>query len=102
GATRVRTLAESLERALEHSPRLGIAQSGARQALAQVDQAESLLKPRVDVFGTISEQTTSDLPAGLGGKEPNLASYSLATHGDSVTSGAEIGRASRRETVYSS
>ncbi|MFS8614467.1 TolC family protein, partial [Limnochorda sp.] len=87
-ATPVLTLAESLELALEHSPRLGIAQSRARQALAQVDQAESLLKPRVDVFGTISEQTTSDLPAGLGGKDPNLASHSLATHGDSVTSGA--------------
>ena len=87
-ATPVLTLAESLELALEHSPRLGIAQSRARQALAQVDQAESLLKPRVDVFGTISEQTTSDLLAGLGGKDPNLASHSLATHGDSVTSGA--------------
>lgn len=87
-ATPVLTLAESLELALEHSPRLGIAQSRARQALAQVDQAESLLKPRVDVFGTISEQTTSDLLAGLGDKDPNLASHSLATHGDSVTSGA--------------
>lgn len=87
-ATPVLTLAESLELALEHSPRLGIAQSRARQALAQVDQAESLLKPRVDVFGTISEQTTSDLLAGLGDKDPNLASHLPATHGDSVTSGA--------------
>ncbi|WP_304172662.1 TolC family protein [Limnochorda pilosa] len=87
-ATPVLTLAESLELALEHSPRLGIAQSRARQALAQVDQAESLLKPRVDVFGTISEQTTSDLLAGLGVEDPDLASHSLATHGDSVTSGA--------------
>lgn len=87
-ATPVLTLAESLELALEHSPRLGIAQSRARQALAQVDQAESLLKPRVDVFGTIAEQTTSDLLAGLGVEDPNLASHLLATHGDSVTSGA--------------
>lgn len=87
-ATPVLTLAESLELALEHSPRLGIAQSRARQALAQVDQAESLLKPRVDVFGTISEQTTSDLLAGLGVEDPDLASHLLATHGDSVTSGA--------------
>lgn len=87
-ATPVLTLAESLELALEHSPRLGIAQSRARQALAQVDQAESLLKPRVDVFGTISEQTTSDLPAGPGVEDPNLASHLPATHGDSVTSGA--------------
>lgn len=87
-ATPVLTLAESLELALEHSPRLGIAQSRARQALAQVDQAESLLKPRVDVFGTISEQTTSDLLAGLGVNDPDLASHLLARHGDSVTSGA--------------
>lgn len=87
-ATPVLTLAESLELALEHSPRLGIAQSRARQALAQVDQAESLLKPRVDVFGTISEQTTSDLLASLGGKDPDLANHFPATHGDSVTSGA--------------
>lgn len=87
-ATPVLTLAESLELALEHSPRLGIAQSRARQALAQVDQAESLLKPRVDVFGTISEQTTSDLLAGLGVKDRDLANLLLARHGDSVTSGA--------------
>mgnify|MGYP001243169131 CR=1 FL=1 len=87
-ATPVLTLAESLELALEHSPRLGIAQSRTRQALAQVDQAESLLKPRVDVFGTISEQTTSDLLAGLGVEDPDLASHLLARHGDSVTSGA--------------
>lgn len=86
-ATPVLTLAESLELALEHSPRLGIAQSRARQALAQVDQAESLLKPRVDVFGTISEQTTSDLLAGLG-VDRDLANLLLARHGDSVTSGA--------------
>lgn len=87
-ATPVLTLAESLELALEHSPRLGIAQSRARQALAQVDQAESLLKPRVDVFGTISEQTTSDLLAALGVTDPDLANLLLARHGDSVTSGA--------------
>lgn len=87
-ATPVLTLAESLELALEHSPRLGIAQSRARQALAQVDQAESLLKPRVDVFGTISEQTTSDLLAALGVTDRDLANLLLATHGDSVTSGA--------------
>lgn len=87
-ATPVLTLAESLELALEHSPRLGIAQSRARQALAQVDQAESLLKPRVDVFGTISEQTTSDLLAALGVKDGDLANLLLARHGDSVTSGA--------------
>lgn len=54
----VLTLAESLQLALEHSPRLGIARSRSRQSLAQVDQAESMLRPRLDAVASVSERKT--------------------------------------------
>lgn len=85
----VLTLAESLELALEHSPRLGLAQSRTRQAEAQVEQAESLLKPRVDAFGSVSEQTTEELQAMVARTvdEEKLPDV-LQNLGDSFTSGA--------------
>src|SRR5690554_3461766 len=86
----VLTLAESLSLALEHSPRLGIAQSRSRQAQAQVAQAESILRPRLDAFGTVSEQTTEELQGILAssGKDPNELKYLLQSLGDSYTAGA--------------
>ena len=85
----VLTLAESLSLALEHSPRLGIAQSRSRQAQAQVAQAESILRPRLDAFGTVSEQTTEELQGILASsvKDPKLE-YLLQSVGDSYTAGA--------------
>lgn len=86
----VLTLAESLSLALEHSPRLGIAQSRSRQAQAQVAQAESILRPRLDAFGTVSEQTTEELQGILASsvKDQNKLKYLLQSLGDSYTAGA--------------
>lgn len=87
--TEVLTLAESLNLALEHSPRLGIAQSRTRQAEAQVEQAESLLKPRLDLFGNLTEQTVSPAElAALLASTPPSPPTAPPTPGDSYTAGA--------------
>lgn len=86
------TLGESLRLALEHSPRLGTTRSQLRERMAKLQEAESVLRPRLDLSGEVSRRNSVSFrglfPGGRGATEGTAPPQGPPSGGGPLLSGS--------------